>query len=110
MKLLLDHNLSPKLVERLGEVYGEVIHVEKLGMDEGSDTLIWDYPKTHGYTIVTKDKDFYQRSTLLGAPPKIIHLTLGNSSVRRTAEAMLNRKGHVLDFLGHPTKPYLLLP
>ena len=78
-------------------------------MREEADTRLWDYAKEHGYTIITKDKDFHQRSALLGAPPKIIHLTLRNCSVAETAAALLKHKGHVLDFLQHETKAYLIL-
>ncbi|MBG7608688.1 MAG: DUF5615 family PIN-like protein [Luteolibacter sp.] len=107
---MLDHNLSPKLAKALGDVFGRVDHVDNLGMDQKSDTFLWDYAKKEGYSIVTKDKDFYQRSALLGAPPKIIHLTMGNCGVKETASALLDRKGHVLEFLKHVTKAYLTLP
>ena len=110
MKLLLDHNLSPKLVKALEEAFGRIDHVGSLGMDRQSDTFLWDHAKENGYAIVTKDKDFYQRSALLGAPPKIIHLTMGNCSVNETASALLDRKGHIMDFLNHETKAYLALP
>ena len=108
--LLLDHNLSPKLIGKLGEEFGEIVHVDNLGMADDSDTDIWEYAKTKGYTIVTKDKDFYQRSAVLGQPPKVIHLTLGNCSVADAAAALLDRSGHVKDFLGHESKAYLVLP
>jgi len=32
----------------------------------------------NGFTLVSKDKDFYQRAVLYGAPPKFIWLCLGN--------------------------------
>jgi len=110
MKLLLDHNLSPKLAKKLGESFGSIDHVDRLGMSEMVDVGLWDYAKENGYTIVTKDKDFYERSALIGGLPKIIHLTLGNSSVNETAKVILDKKGHVLDFLNHPSKTYLSLP
>lgn len=108
--LLLDHNLSPKLIGKLEGKFGEVVHVDKLGMADVSDTAIWEFAKSHGYAIVTKDKDFYQRSTIIGQPPKVIHVTLGNCSVEVIAAALLHRSGHVIDFLDHATKAYLVLP
>ncbi len=107
--LLLDHNLSPKLIGRLEDEFGRVVHVDGLGMADDSDTAIWEYAKANGYTIVTKDKDFYQRSTIFGHPPKVIHLTLGNCSVADIVSAILNQSGHVKDFLKHPSKAYLVL-
>ena len=108
--LLLDHNLSPKLTGILGDGFGRIDHVDNLGMADESDIGIWEYAEAHGYTIVTKDKDFYERSTVVGQPPKVIHLTLGNCSVADCAAAILNRSGHVKDFLNHPSKAYLVLP
>jgi len=108
--LLLDHNISPKLARKLEHEFGKVAHVAMIGMADGCDTRIWEYAKANGYSIVTKDKDFYQRSTIIGHPPKIIHLTLGNCSVADIAEAILDRSGHIKEFLKHPGKAYLLLP
>ena len=110
MSLLLDHNLSPRLASLLGDTFGPVAHVDALGMAETADTSIWDYAKENGQAIVTKDSDFYERSVLLGPPPKIIHLTLGNCSVAEAAAAILESRGHVLDFLRHDTRGYLPLP
>ncbi len=108
--LLLDHNLSPKLIGRLEGEFGQVVHVDILGMASDSDSAIWEYAKMKGYAIVTKDKDFYQRSALFGHPPKVIHLTLGNRSVADTAAAILKRSGDVKEFLKHQFKAYLVLP
>jgi predicted nuclease of predicted toxin-antitoxin system len=59
VKLLLDQNLSPRLVRLLADVYLECAHVHELGMDEASDTRIWRYAAEHGYTIVSKGADFH---------------------------------------------------
>jgi len=42
MKLLLDHNLSPRLVNKLKEDFGSIVHVDWLGMSQAPDTSIWD--------------------------------------------------------------------
>jgi len=110
VSLLLDHNLSPRLIQIFGDTFGVVKHVALLGMSEKVDTFIWDYAKENGCAIVTKDSDFYDRSVLLGAPPKIIHITLGNCSVGDSAAALMDRSGNVLDFLRHPEKAYLPVP
>lgn len=108
--LLLDQNLSPKLAGILGSEFGMVVHVDTPGMAGDTDTCVWEYAKKNGYAIVTKDKDFYQRGTLVGHPPKVIHLTLGNYSVAETPTALLDRSGRVKDFLKHPSRAYLVLP
>lgn len=50
--------------------------------DEWSDTQIWNYAREHGLTIVTKDVDFSDRILLVGPPPRVIHIKLGNMRMR----------------------------
>ncbi|MEA3373430.1 MAG: DUF5615 family PIN-like protein [Campylobacterota bacterium] len=84
VKLLFDQNLSYRLVSRLKEEYPDSIHIAAAGLDKASDLEVWSYAKEHDYTIVTKDSDFNDLSTLYNFPPYIIWLRLGNS---HTAEA-----------------------
>ena len=90
--------------------YPEVEHVLLLGMANDEDTDIWNFAAKNNYAIVSKDKDFYQRSVAMGHPPKVIHLNMGNCSVNQIAATLLARPGHVRDFLAHETKSYLILP
>ena len=72
MKLLFDHNLSPRLPRLLADLYPDSIHVRTVRLHESDDPIVWDYAKTNGFMIVSKDSDFQQRSLLLGAPPKFV--------------------------------------
>lgn len=78
MKLLFDHNLSPRLISRLVDLYPHSNHVSILGLDRVLDTVVWTYARTNEYIIVTKDSDFSDISVLRGFPPKVIWLRLGN--------------------------------
>ena len=78
MKLLLDENLSPRLVDVLADTYPDSAHVHQCGLSAADDTAIWDYAKKNGFTIVSKDSDFEERSILLGYPPKVIWLRASN--------------------------------
>src|SRR5262245_28570309 len=87
MRLLFDHNLSPRLVHRLADLYPDTSHVFLVGLDRASDLAVWAYAQTNDYIIVTKDSDFSDVSVLRGFPPKVIWLRLGNcttSDVERT--------------------------
>jgi len=87
MKLLFDHNLSPRLVRRLADLYPDTSHVFLVGLDRASDMAVWNYAQTNDYIIITKDSDFSDVSVLRGFPPKVIWLRLGNcttSDVERT--------------------------
>jgi predicted nuclease of predicted toxin-antitoxin system len=60
--------------------------VQDLDLDRSRDTAVWNYAAEHGYTIVSKDADFHpEHSLLLGPPPKVIWIRLGNCSMTGTA-------------------------
>jgi len=78
VKLLLDHNLSPRLVNRLSDLYPDSSHVYLVGLDRFSDQEVWEYARREGYMIVTKDADFSDLCMLLGFPPKVIWIRREN--------------------------------
>ena len=78
MKLLFDQNLSHRLVQAVKDFLPNSTHVRNVDLKEESDEKIWDFAKDNGYTIISKDEDFHQRSFLFGYPPKVIWLKLGN--------------------------------
>ena len=80
MKLLFDENLSPRLVERLADLYPDCAHVREVGLERAPDEAVWNYARANAFTIVTQDADFGEMSVLLNSPPKVIWLRRGNSS------------------------------
>lgn len=76
-KLLLDENLSWRLVEKLQPAFPETRHVDDLGLRGASDTELWDVARRDGFMLVSKDDDFRQLGLLRGAPPKILVLANG---------------------------------
>ena len=64
----------------LADLFADSTHVSLIGLERADDGIVWDYAATHGYTIVSKDTDFHQRSFLLGYPPKVVWLRIGNCS------------------------------
>ncbi len=81
MKLLFDHNLSHKLVQRLADVFPNSTQTRLLGYGLSSDEIIWQHARDHGFVIVTLDKDFADLALMRGVPPKVIWLRCGNSTV-----------------------------
>lgn len=88
MKLLFDHNLSPRLVSSLADIYPDSNHVFTLGLDQVSDREIWEHARREGFLVVTKDSDFSDLCMLLGFPPKLIWIRRGNCQTS-VIEAML---------------------
>ena len=82
MKLLFDENLAPSLAPALAALFPDSAHVHALGLGSADDATVWQYARSHGFTIVTKDADFHERATILGYPPKIVWIRRGNCSSR----------------------------
>jgi len=78
MKLLFDENLSPNLPRLVMAAFPGSEHVREIGLKGRTDEDIWNHAQQHGFIIISKDKDFYQRALLYGSPPKFIWLRLGN--------------------------------
>ncbi len=78
MKLLFDQNLSPKLVDRLADLFPGSSHTQVLGLDCASDLVVRDYARDHDFVIVTKDADYNNMGVVMGFPPKVIWLLIGN--------------------------------
>jgi hypothetical protein len=57
MKLLFDENLSHKLVSRLADLFPDSVHVRDIGLKAGDDAAVWDYAKSNGLMIVSKDSE-----------------------------------------------------
>lgn len=83
MKLLFDHNLSPRLVQRLTDLFPDSTHVYALGLDQADDQMVWDYARCHDFIIATKDSDYNELLLLKGFPPKVIWIRRGNCSTSK---------------------------
>lgn len=110
MKLLLDENLSPHLVERLADVYPESRHVTEVGLGGADDAAVWEYAGRHGIgAIVSKDSDFAERSVLENGPPKVIWIRLGNCSTAEIEATLRSAHDAVRAFLEKDEETCLML-
>ena len=78
IKLLFDQNLSPRLVNRLADLYPNSNHLYNLGLDTAEDIVVWEYARSNNFIVVTKDADFSELISIRGFPPKVIWIRLGN--------------------------------
>lgn len=102
MKLLLDENLSRRIIPTILGTYPESTQVALLGMDAYSDEQLWAFARDNGYILVTQDSDFNDLSALYGYPPKVIWLKCGNQSKQRITEILLSIQADVKIFVEHP--------
>ena len=98
MKILLDANISWKLVNILSPVFGDCVHIDLIGLTAPiEDKDIWKYALNNGYIIITKDNDFLDLLELKGFPPKVVLLKTGNNSSRALADLLISAKSKIED-------------
>lgn len=109
MKLLFDENLSPRLAEALADLYPGSLHLRDCGLRGVSDIEVWKYAQENGFAIVSKDSDFSQRSFLLGSPPKVIWLRIGNCTTTRVDFVLRNAAERIHTFMTSGEESCLVL-
>lgn len=109
MKLLFDQNLSHRLKELLEKPFPNSIHVKDIEMTKASDTKIWEYARAHGFTIVSKDSDFHQRSFVLGHPPKVIWIQRGNCTTDEIYNLLYKNRDSITGFGENKESSFLVL-
>jgi predicted nuclease of predicted toxin-antitoxin system len=109
LRLLLDANLSERLIPLLADRFPETQHIRLLGMGGAGDRELWELALRDGYMLVTKDEDFLLFSVNRGCPPKVVCLAIGNASNVETAAFLLHQADAIERFAGHPEAGFLLL-
>ena len=99
MKLLLDENLSRRLVPVLQHDYPGSSQVVLLGMESASDKEVWQKAKDDAYVIVTRDADFQELSVVWGQPPKVIRLKTLNQSRAAILKVLVENKDAIAEAL-----------
>ncbi len=102
MKLLFDQNLSFKLCRLIADTFPESSHVGVSGLSEAGDREVWEYAKANGFAIVSQDADFAEMATLLGSPPKVIWLRVGNQSTE-VISVLLQHHAELISAFGEDT-------
>lgn len=80
MKLLLDQNISRRILKELELHYPGSTQVALIDLEAADDISIFKYAQEHNYAIVTKDSDFLELSLVHPSAPKIIWLKCGNQN------------------------------
>ena len=110
MKLLLDENLSDRIVLQILDLYPDSAHVKSHHLIHTDDVLIWSFARQHGYTIVSKDADFHQRSLVFGHPPRLVYLRIGNCPTTRIIQLLRSNYILLSAFHSDPDAGILFLP
>lgn len=109
MKLLLDENISCRIVKFIEKDFPQSSHIDFLNMQGTTDSSIWEYAKGNGFIIVSKDTDFRQRSFLFGFPPKVIWLSVGNEGTNIIKKLLLDNIEIITEFNKNQSEGLLVL-
>lgn len=101
MNILLDQNISFRVIRLLLNDFENVKQVKELGLVDASDFEIWHYAFENNYTIITFDGDFIDLANLKGSPPKIIWLRFGNSTNLKIANKLLSNAHTIKEFISN---------
>ncbi len=107
MKLLLDQNLSRRMLPDLVSAFPGSNQVQLLGLEFADDKTLWQYAKDHHFALVTLDSDFHELATLYGAPPKIIWLKCGNRPRWYVVSLLLQHRERIDAFGDDPASAVL---
>jgi len=103
MKLLLDANLSWRMIAILKQHFDDCFHVDSIGVTiPAKDLEIWDFAQKNDLIIVTNDEDFIDFINIKGFPPKVILLKTGNQSKLFITNLLIQRKNDILSFSSSP--------
>ncbi|MEM8893485.1 MAG: DUF5615 family PIN-like protein [Bacteroidota bacterium] len=102
MKILLDANLSWRLIKHLEGYYEQVIHVDNLPLEQpAKDIEIWNFAKNNDFIIITNDEDFLDLSLTKGHPPRVVLLRLGNQSTAHISRLLIEKKKNLEELKGN---------
>ncbi|MGQ0658373.1 MAG: DUF5615 family PIN-like protein [Chromatiales bacterium] len=95
MKLLLDENLSRRLLPFLLSAYPDSTQVALAGLERASDRDVWEFARANAFVIVSRDSDFYELSQLHGAPPQVIWLRTGSVPNAVVARLLVDHQAEI---------------
>lgn len=99
MQLLLDENISYRLVKKIISYFPNCIHISDVLPKQSTDRTIWEFALKNNYCIVTFDEDFIEMGLLKGYPPKIIWIRSGNSTTLALAQLFITQQSIIEAFL-----------
>lgn len=83
--------------------------MRQFGLQGADDEVVWNFAREHGYTIVSKDSDFRQRSFLFGAPPKVVWIRRGNCTTADIERILKERHPDIRQFCADTASALLIL-
>jgi predicted nuclease of predicted toxin-antitoxin system len=75
VRILLDQNLSPKLIRNLADILPGLESVYDHGLTGSSDPSIFEWARRSEFSaLISADRDFIHLAERFGPPPKVIRI------------------------------------
>lgn len=101
MRILLDQNLSPKLIRRLADVFPGLESVYDHGLTGASDLFIFDWARRKEFSApISTDRDFVYLAERMGPPPKVIRIERCDFASSVIEQLLRQEASRIHDFLG----------
>jgi predicted nuclease of predicted toxin-antitoxin system len=99
MNLLVDANISWRIVKILDSYFAKIVHAKDINVSQpAKDIEIWNYCKDNDFTIITHDEDFEKILMSKGCPPKVIILKTFNKNTLELANLIISKKEEIENF------------
>jgi len=72
MKLLIDQNISKRIIESIQDVFPKSIHITDLKLGDASDIEVWEYALKNNFVLISTDIDVVDRCVISDKAPKTL--------------------------------------
>jgi predicted nuclease of predicted toxin-antitoxin system len=76
---------------------------------EDEDFAAHGVQRSHGFSVVSKDSDFQERTILIGSPPKVIWLRTNNCASEDVVSILRAAVGDIQRFIDNDAETCLIL-
>lgn len=97
-------------METLAVLYPGSDRVRNCGLERADDQTVWEFALARGFTIVSKDSDFHQRSFPFGFPPKVVWIRSGNCPTSDIERILKEHSATAREFCEDRVSSFLVLP
>ncbi len=109
MRILLDQNLSPKLIGRLADVLPGLESVYEHELIGAKDPFIFEWARRLNFAaLISADRDFVDLAERRGPPPKVIRIDRCDFAARVIEDLLRREAVRIFDFLSSSRAVLLL--
>ncbi|MGN7887144.1 DUF5615 family PIN-like protein [Dyadobacter sp. 22481] len=100
MKVLIDQNISQRILPLMASQFDVLDHVRQIGLTDANDYDIFMFARANGYqAIITLDEDFVTLINQFSKPPKIIRIRTGNCSTNVLSDLLSDKIDIIREFI-----------